>query len=106
MFFHAFLVCIDCKILSLVEEIKNIYLSIYLIKNASLNVSYGSVKNIQVLAKHNQNMHRRHTHILRKKRNAAYKAYNVYGGFFTNLSRTIYHSLSDDVWVMSPWGFS
>ena len=37
MLFHAFLVCIVCK-LSYVEEIKNIYLSIQLLKGPIENV--------------------------------------------------------------------
>ena len=45
-------------------------------------------------------------HILGQKRNAAYKTYIVYGGYFTNLSQTICHSLSADSCIMSSWGCS
>ena len=40
-------------------------------------------------------------YILGQKRNAAYKTYIVYGGFFTKLSQTICHSLSADSRIMS-----
>ena len=40
-------------------------------------------------------------YILGQKRNAAYKTYVVYGGFFTKLSQTICHSLSADSRIMS-----
>ena len=43
-------------------------------------------------------------HILGQKRNAAYKTYIVYGGYFTNLSQTICHSLSADFLIMSSCG--
>ena len=44
------------------------------------------------------------THILGQKVTPHITHTSVYGGSFTNLSRTICHSLSADSWVMGPWG--